>query len=479
MTPTDYLFRIIHSLTPAEKRYFKIFASRHVIGTKNNYERLFDEYEKLDALQPYDEAAFKASLKGKSWLKNFAVEKKLLEDAVLRAMRSFHSEKTEEGKLADALADIEFLFNKGVTESATRLLQKAFEMAYAIENLPALVTLFDWKLRLTRITQTIKEVDEANADFEEEKRVLRMLELERNISHTRRTIYNLYISGKLSSQLPKFRQQLEAFNSGGVDLTVYSKFSLTVSTAIVEECSGNYNGALASYEQVIDLFATQAEKLSRVANHYRTLLSNYLACAHYAERFDLFLPVLKKIQAIKADSLAEQLRILMTLWQYNLLYHLNVAGSDHSMALVREIETGLKKYKALIPFRNHVNFRFNICLLHLRKGNYTELLKSIAELYDVVGRDKTMNTILRDLKIMELMAHFSLDNFDVADYQVKNLERWLRENKLSNDFLAAVLKLFKANLTAGKMVKANGQLAETNCPPDLVAMKELIVDWSN
>ncbi len=479
VTPTDYLFRIIHSLTPAEKRYFKIFASRHVIGTKNNYERLFDEYEKLDALQPYDEAAFKKVLKGKSWLKNFAVEKKLLEDAVLRAMRSFHSEKTEEGKLADALADIEFLFNKGITESATRLLQKAFDLAYATENLTALITLFDWKLRLTRITQTIKEVDEANADFEEEKRVVQMLELERTISHTRRTIYNLYIANKLKPQLPRFQKEVAALESKGVKLTAYADFGITVSKAILQECSGNYLKALEFYGRVIELFTNQHVKLARYNDHFRTLLSNYLACAHYAERFDLFPPMLEKIAGLKAESVQEQVRIYISLWQYKLLYYLNGGEQQGAPQLLREIENGLKKYAALIPFRTQLNFRFNLCLFHLQNRNYTDLLKAIGNLYAAVGRDKTLNTLLRDAKLLELMAHFSLNSFDVADYQVKNLERWLRENELSNPFLNAVIKLFKGYLTAGKLVKTNGQLAETDCPPDLAMMKELLLNWSS
>ena len=48
------LFALIHSLTGHEKRYFKIYASKHVMGEKNNYLKLFDflckqkEYEEED-----------------------------------------------------------------------------------------------------------------------------------------------------------------------------------------------------------------------------------------------------------------------------------------------------------------------------------------------------------------------------------------------------------------------------------------------
>jgi hypothetical protein len=57
---SDQLFRLIKSLTTAEKRYFKIFASRHSIGGKNEYVNLFDA---IDKQSKYDEACTKLCLK--------------------------------------------------------------------------------------------------------------------------------------------------------------------------------------------------------------------------------------------------------------------------------------------------------------------------------------------------------------------------------------------------------------------------------
>ena len=48
------LFDLIKSLKQSEKRYFKIFSERHVIGEKNNYVMLFDA---IDNMAEYDELA--------------------------------------------------------------------------------------------------------------------------------------------------------------------------------------------------------------------------------------------------------------------------------------------------------------------------------------------------------------------------------------------------------------------------------------
>ena len=123
MTPSTNLFDIIHSLTASEKRYFKIFSSTHIIGFKNNYEKLFNAFCELPADQPYDEAAFKKKLTAKRWTKNFAVEKKVLEDILMKAMRAYNAEKSSEGALNDIIANVHFLYNKGLVNAANKELR--------------------------------------------------------------------------------------------------------------------------------------------------------------------------------------------------------------------------------------------------------------------------------------------------------------------------------------------------------------------
>lgn len=41
-TDSPALYELIRSLTKSEKRYFKIYASRHTIGEKNNGIKIFD-----------------------------------------------------------------------------------------------------------------------------------------------------------------------------------------------------------------------------------------------------------------------------------------------------------------------------------------------------------------------------------------------------------------------------------------------------
>ncbi|MFL2570564.1 MAG: hypothetical protein ACJ0QL_01640 [Parvicellaceae bacterium] len=64
------LFDLISSLTMSEKRYFKLFSSRHVIGESNDYIHLFNAIEKQKV---YSEDVLKKA----SYVKNLSQEKKL------------------------------------------------------------------------------------------------------------------------------------------------------------------------------------------------------------------------------------------------------------------------------------------------------------------------------------------------------------------------------------------------------------------
>lgn len=78
MSQHDDLFELIRSLTPSEKRYFKLHADRYSNGGyKKQYEKLFDALNSWPD-EPYDEKEFKRRNKGKAFLKNLPSDKNYL-----------------------------------------------------------------------------------------------------------------------------------------------------------------------------------------------------------------------------------------------------------------------------------------------------------------------------------------------------------------------------------------------------------------
>ena len=68
---SNHLHELIHSLNKSEKRYFKVFSSRHTIGEENAYIKLFDYLDKMDE---YDEEVVFCHFKGQAFLNKFSIK---------------------------------------------------------------------------------------------------------------------------------------------------------------------------------------------------------------------------------------------------------------------------------------------------------------------------------------------------------------------------------------------------------------------
>ena len=77
---SDSLFKLIKSLTIAEKGYFKKYTAKHVIGEKNDYTILF---EAIDALEEYNEELLLKKLSAESFVHRISAVKNYLNKLVL------------------------------------------------------------------------------------------------------------------------------------------------------------------------------------------------------------------------------------------------------------------------------------------------------------------------------------------------------------------------------------------------------------
>ena len=479
MTSSPDLFNIIKSLTPSEKRYFKIYASRHVIGSKNNYEKLYDALDALPDDKPYDEAAFKKAMKGKSWIKNLAVEKNQLEDLLLKAMRNYHSEKTEEGKLDNAIANIRFLYDKGLIDTVSKMLEGGIKLAKEQYNLTALITLQNYYALVSGRSRLSTAHDTQEKILSDEMGTYRMLDVERKANQLNRKVYHLYNEGKLINQpetTKKLLTEIKNIQTIGF-LTPTAEEDLLKATAMIYEKEKRFEEAKNLYQKAIYLLQARKTKTNAHTTTLRLLLYNYLACVHNLEQFNEFPPIIAAIEMLPTSNFREQAEVFRSSKQFRLLYYLNTPEESGSQALVDEIEKGLIKYKAFCLPKTVVNFRINICFLYLKQLNFQKLTDAINKFYDLVGREPNFNQVVRDIKIIEVIAQIHLKKYDLADYQLTNLDRWLRATKLNNDFTAQLLRKIKQMAMPDSEKKISGQLNDVNCPPDMKMLKEILVNY--
>jgi hypothetical protein len=114
---SDDLFRLIHSLTPEEKGYFKKFARRHS-NDGNKYLQLFDS---INAQEKFEESTLKKIYKG------YADMKVYLFNLVLDALMLLDVNSNEHSKIARQWFHTRILNRKGLATKSIQLSKRAIE----------------------------------------------------------------------------------------------------------------------------------------------------------------------------------------------------------------------------------------------------------------------------------------------------------------------------------------------------------------
>ena len=233
MTASDELFLLIKSLTPSEKRYFKVHATRHVIGKSNHYEKLFDALDALPDDQDYDEAAFKKTLRGKSYGKHLSDEKSNLREMLLRAMRLYHAERTPKGRLVEMIHEINFLYSKGFVRNCQQQIEKAIKLATETEQHTELLVLNDFLVRLYREDPATAPYTTAEMEREEKKIIARIL-LSREAVYLRMKMTEIQTSSQWTERADDAKEYMERATelAQEKELSIYASIMLLTTQQI-------------------------------------------------------------------------------------------------------------------------------------------------------------------------------------------------------------------------------------------------------
>lgn len=141
----DHLHRLIRSMDPAEKRYFKVYTSRHLVGGSSNHQILFDA---IDAQDEYDEAALLRRFKKEAFTNRFAITKHRLYDTVLRSLDAYHAESSVDARLRRSLHHVEILHARALYPEAEKLLASIRRTATKHGRISLLMAVREWESRL-------------------------------------------------------------------------------------------------------------------------------------------------------------------------------------------------------------------------------------------------------------------------------------------------------------------------------------------
>lgn len=465
----DALQQIIHSLTPPEKRYFKIFAS--TFRTSSDLILLYDELEKN---QGSDDKKLSTQL----GIKNIAVAKSNLRALLLKAMRNFREEHNVGDRIRSALSEIEFLTNKNLKAEARKEIKKLTklvndsEMHYASAELA---------MRSVLNMEPIKEREEMFAYFDKMQAQINtaatsMAEMYGAVLfHMRNSRYMNTFDYETPSLRKTYSDSFlkEALKRIDTVTSVRARVVYTEMAAAHYNTNGDKEKAGALYKKNMQAFDDNPSLLEAPKTFFFSSISNYIVFSLDTNQPKLTAKLLAKLEKWVTDSKAffatnpdvfirVQFRVLSTKIWLCKVYN----QPKEMLDLERELETLLNsagnESQPTLPAI--MTIRFASVLV---QNNLFEKAHYWLDKYFALPAAKQVKVMYHTARLLEVMLFYSQRQLDIADSKAINFYKSINDAEIEDEFYQLLgrflRKLCKWNFKQKKdATECNALITEMN-----------------
>ena len=450
MTSSSDLFLLIKSLTPQEKRWFKIAACKNLKEGKIDYTRLFSIIEK----QPiYDEEKIKQLLKREKFIKHLPVVKNRLFHLILNITNEHEPNSTSEKVLQKELQKADLLYQKGLYAQSKKILEKNKKSALHLEQYNIVFEILTSEIRMvSSIAYSDIKKRELRALFKEGKDALIKME-------------NFYAYKNLEVQILYFQRYSDKIRAKGMSkehnsifknsLLDNEKKALTTRSKIVfNTIHGAYNHFIYNYPKAyrhikrnIEMLESNSQLIEENPNVYSSVLYNFITSCISIQKFEDGLRAIKKLRTISDYyKIKPSLKLLQRQHLLSYIPEIRiyaVSGQFEKIkAIVENIEDGIKKYGGKADIDHEKILYYNIAYLYFGIKEYRNSLKWLSKLSDAVYFDvrDDLNTYA---KLMTAVIYIELNDIQALTYLIESTHRSLNKKDKLYMVEAAFFQLAK------------------------------------
>jgi hypothetical protein len=345
MTPKTDLHELIRSLTRSEKRYFSLYAQRHVIGKRNKYLELFNCIEKQKV---YDEAKVRLLFSAQPTRSNLASEKAYLKTLILRSLKQFHQQNNIHSVLYDKLVQIEILYEKGLFKLGYELIRESIKLTEKHEKYLIHATLLNWKIRydiqLNKLMTVAKDSQMAKAQ----------VSLFLDSLGNRKVFYSLFLLSSKSkrsqsaAELNLAMRRLKVQLKGGEPQTSMGAYYHYALQSYMAFLRNNTRNMVANLEKGLNVFKGNVVFCQEEPTLYLKLASNFIFSLIIAAQLKKAELELEQFQetASKLKLGNQQEAMAFTFYTDNkLLVLLKQSRYPEALDMARRIEKSLPVYE--------------------------------------------------------------------------------------------------------------------------------------
>lgn len=451
MKPSEELFNLIKSLTKSEKRFFKLSSSLQ--SGEKNYLKIFDA---IDEQTVYDEYAIKGSFKNEKFIKHFPSEKNHLYKLILKSLRSYFSDQSISSILKQEIKNIEILYHKTLYEECEKFLKRAKKMAFEHEKFYYLFELIGIeKMLLEEAFEDGKFNRSLDDLIEEEQMVISKL---RNLAE----YHILYSKVNLAFRSEGYARELNTRNI--IDEvsenhlikaknTALSKRAATIcyyTQGFCHSANNNKDLSFIAFQQVKTILdnnpSLRGDLIKRYVRTIYNLIKIHIERKEFRSAFKLITELRELEGNDKYTSVDIKIRIFRATNMAELDIYDKLGEYEKSLELIESIEGRLKFFENNTNKEHLIAFYLKFSVLYI---GINDLNKALFWVNKILNDNEKL--LRQDLyayaRLINIIIHFELGNFDLIEYLVKSTQRFL--NKKKRDFelekliLSSIRKLSK------------------------------------
>ena len=444
MKPTDELFNLIKSLTPHEKRYFKLFASLNAQKKNPEYIKLFDA---IDSMATYNEELIKKKYSEEKFSNQFAYHKNYLTHAIIKSMGLFHAEKKVVLQLLDLLKEIEFLFSKGQMSLCKKWIKKGITECELVDQFALLNQFLSWQQKINQHENKFQLICEI---AEEKILVNSQLSQEYNYKQSYYELMKIaYQSGLIFNNDDKIKLN-----------TVCKKFSLnealkntTLEGAYYYYASKSLENLLLNNdEKRIEYAAKALETLESSKNYVSTNIKLYIAAINNlsiaygkAKQYDMRMRSILKLKVFidANDDIIDKTTkatSILNILDATLSTYLITDKIEKALSLEYEIADAVNKYFKDALLTNSLDLMYNMAYTFFDAKKFEkslDWLNKIISLYQAGYRDD----LFIACRLLSLIIHFELKNEYYLENSIESTTKYI-SNKKRLTYSEEVLLIF-------------------------------------
>ncbi|MDB5207402.1 MAG: hypothetical protein JWR72_2477 [Flavisolibacter sp.] len=425
----DTLFQLIQSLQKGEKRNFKLYIQRN---SSNENLKIVELFDVLDKMNVYDENMVLAKMEGlkKDQLAN---RKAHLYKQLLASLRLLETSDNIDLQLHEQIDYARILYNRGLYLQSLKILDKTKETARAHNQYSFLVQILflEKKIESLHITRSLQ--DRSRQLTLEANEVIENIALITQLSNLSLELYGWYINNgharneKDGQSVTEFLQQ--SLPPDTADVTgFYPRLYLYQSYCWYAFIMQDYLMYYRYTQKWVDLFHAEPLMMEIETANYIKGLHNLISAHFDLKNYDKFDKTLAQFELFAGSETVTRsennsIQVFVYLYIAKINRHFLHGSFNEGLVLVPEIVNKLKEYALYLDRHRVLVFYYKIASLYFGSGDYENTVVYLSKIIN--WKVDLRNDLQCYARLLHLIAHYELGNYDLLEYLVKSVYRFM------------------------------------------------------